>query len=179
MNPRDHLFGLILALTVTFGVSSCAPMKTIKSTPPASAEEKPARSAAGGKPARAGAEEKSPRPRTVENPARDPFFRIYAVPFKDFHPRLHQALQKFAREKPGNSFQVSRLGSDGVYFRGFLLRANNTRVSISIVTKPAGAEKTSLEIKPSTGSGSSSEAATASSDLFQAIEKETGFQSAD
>jgi hypothetical protein len=118
----------------------------------------------------------------VEKPKGDPFSRVYAVPFKDFHPKLNQALQKYAKEKPGNSFQVTRLGSDLVIIHGsYQMEPNQTRLSVVIKTRPAGAERTSLEIKPSASQRGTSHGHIVASagELFQIIEKETGFMPAD
>jgi hypothetical protein len=108
----------------------------------------------------------------------DPFSRVYAVPFKDFHPKLNQALQKYAREKPGNSFQVTRLGSDLVIIRGLYQKEpNQARLPVVIMTKPVGVEKSRLEIKPSAGQGNTSLGliVTSAGELFKIVEKETGF----
>ncbi len=114
----------------------------------------------------------------TEKPKGDPFSRVYVVPFRDFHPKLNQALQKYAKEKPGNSFQVTRLGSDLVIFRGLYQKEpNQARLPVVIMTKPAGPEKSRLEIKPSSGQGGSSLRliVTSAGELFQIVEKETGF----
>jgi hypothetical protein len=114
----------------------------------------------------------------AEKPKGDPFSRVYAVPFKDFHPKLNQALQKYAREKPGNSFQVTRLGSDLVIIHGsYQKEPNQARLTVVITTKPAGLEKTRLEIKPAASQGGTSLGLITASagELFQIVEKETGF----
>ena len=114
----------------------------------------------------------------TEKPKGDPFSRVYAVSLKDFHPRLNQALQKYAKEKPGNSFQVTRLGSDLVIIRGFYQKEpNQARLPVVIMTKPAGPEKSRLEIKPSSSQGGTSLEfiVTSARELFQIVEKETGF----
>jgi len=109
-----------------------------------------------------------------EKPKGDPFSRVYAVPFKEFHPRLNQALQKYAGEKPGNSFQVTHLGNDQVIIRGFYQKeANQARLPIVITIKPAGPEKTHLEIKPPADQVATSD--TSVSELFKILERETGF----
>ena len=108
----------------------------------------------------------------------DPFSRVYAVPLKDFHPRLNQALQKYSKENPGNSFQVTRLGSDLVIIRGFYQKeSNQARLSVVIMTKPVGAGKSRLEIKPSANQGGAFPGLDVASagELFQIVEKETGF----
>ena len=112
----------------------------------------------------------------------DPFSRVYAVPFKDFHPKLNQALQRYAKEKPGNSFQVARLGSDLVIIRGLYQKeSDQERLLVVITTRPVSPEKTRLEIKPSASQPDASLASieVAAGELFQIIEKETGFVPAD
>lgn len=110
----------------------------------------------------------------AEKPKGNPFFRIYPVSFKDFHPQLNQAIQKHAKEKPGNSFQMARLGSDMVVIRGaYKQGTNQERLPVVITAKPVGPQKTSLEIKPSANQSGISEAA--AGELFQIIERETGF----
>ncbi len=114
----------------------------------------------------------------LEKPKGDPFSRVYAVPFKDFHPKLNQALQKYAKEKPGNSFQVARLASDLVIIRGLYQKEpNQARLPVVITTKPLGSHKTSVQIKSAASQeGPSSGSIVASvGELFQIIEKETGF----
>ena len=113
-----------------------------------------------------------------EKPKGDPFSRVYAVPFKEFHPKLNQALQKYAKEKPGNSFQVARLGSDLVIIRGLYQKEpNQARLPVVITTRPVRPEKTRLEIKPPANHPDASSAVieAAAGELFQIIEKETGF----
>ena len=112
-----------------------------------------------------------------EKPKGDPFSRVYAVPFKDFHPKLNQALQKYAKENPGNSFQVTRLGNDLVVIRGLYQKEPNlARSLVVITTRPITTEKTRLEIKPSSSHPFTSQASIqeAAGSLFQVIEKETG-----
>ena len=115
-------------------------------------------------------------------PWRDPFSRVYAVPFRDFHPKLNGALQNYAHENSGNSFQVARLGSDLVILRGVYQKGpRRGRIPVVIMTKPVGPGKTRLEIKPSPSpSGASSESREeVAGALFQIIERETGFRPAD
>jgi hypothetical protein len=113
---------------------------------------------------------------------RDPFSRTYPVPFKEFHPRLNQTLQKVAREKPGSSFQIARLGNDSLVLRGsYQAEANQLRWPVNIVAKPAGPQKTHLEIRITPGRpGDSPEAIEAAAgELFQIIRRETGFTPGD
>lgn len=112
-----------------------------------------------------------------EKAPRDPFSRIYSVPFNNFHPKLNQALQKYAREKPGNVFQVARLGNDSVVIRGvYQGEPTRDRLPVSITAKPIGLEKTRVEIKISSSvSGASlSSLEISAAELFQVIENEVG-----
>jgi hypothetical protein len=104
----------------------------------------------------------------------DPFSRVYPVPLQDFHPRLNQALQKYAKEKPGNTFQVVRLGNDMVVIRGYYQKdPQQARLPVVITTKPGGEHRTKLEINPQVSQSGVPEAT--AGELFQIIEKETGW----
>lgn len=108
----------------------------------------------------------------------DPFSRTYLFPFKDFHPKLNQALQKLSRENPGNSFQIVRLGSDSVIFRGFYQKdRSQPRTPLTILVRPleSGKTKVNLEIPGLRSLASSSESPEAiGQEFFQIIEKEMG-----
>jgi hypothetical protein len=110
----------------------------------------------------------------------DLFSRTYAVPFQSFHPRLNSALQEFAQEHRGNSFQVLRLGSDGVIIRGLYQRDwDQARFFITLRVVPLGPDRTRSEIQiSSTRPGASSESlAMAAGELFQIIEDRTSVPS--
>jgi hypothetical protein len=110
----------------------------------------------------------------------DIFSRTYAVPFQSFHPRLNSALQEFAREHKGNSFQVLRLGSDGVVIRGIYQRDwDQARFFITLRVVPLGPDRTRSEIQISSSRpGTSSETlAMAAGELFQIIEDRTSAHS--
>ncbi len=99
----------------------------------------------------------------------DPFSRVYPVSLKDFHPSLNQALQKYAKEKPGNTFQVVRLGNDLVVIRGYFQKEpQQGRLPVVLTSKPDGAQRTRLEINPS------GVPEVTAGEHFQIIEKETG-----
>jgi hypothetical protein len=107
-------------------------------------------------------------------PRIDPFSRVYPVPLKDFHPALNQALQNYAKEKPGNSFQVARLGNDMVVFRGYYQKDPQAgRLPVVITTKPDGLQRTRCEINPQASQSGVPEAA--AGELFQIIEAATGY----
>ncbi|MCX5914780.1 MAG: hypothetical protein NTV04_22935 [Deltaproteobacteria bacterium] len=78
----------------------------------------------------------------------DTFSRTYPVDFASFHPKANSALQDYARTRKGNSFQISRLGSDEVVLRGVYVReGTQERYSATLTVKPAGPQKSQLEIK--------------------------------
>jgi hypothetical protein len=103
----------------------------------------------------------------------EPFSRVYPIPLKDFHPMLNQALQKYAQKKPGNTFQVVRLGNDMVVIRGYFQKEpQQGRLPVVITSKPGGEQRTRLEINPSAGQPGEPKAI--AGELFRIIEKETG-----
>lgn len=107
----------------------------------------------------------------------DTFTRIYAINFASFHGQANAALQDHAKTHKGNSFQISRLGSDAVILRGVYLREGGREKYVSILTiKPIASQKCQLEIKfDSSAEGfSSSHPDEAAKELFQIIEKATG-----
>lgn len=78
----------------------------------------------------------------------DKYFRIYAVDFSFFHPKVNSALQGYAQKHKGNSFRVVRLGSDGVIIKGYFKSdRNQERLSTEMAIKPDGRKRTRLEIK--------------------------------
>jgi hypothetical protein len=107
----------------------------------------------------------------------DTFTRIYAINFASFHGQANAALQDHAKTHKGNSFQISRLGSDAVILRGIYLREGGREKYVSILTiKPIASQKCQLEIKfdSSVGGPSSSHPDEAAKEIFQIIEKATG-----
>jgi len=107
----------------------------------------------------------------------DTFTRIYAIDFGSFHGQVNAALQDHAKTHKGNSFQISRLGSDAVILRGVYLRDGGREKYVSILTiKPIASRKCRLEINfdSSAGSPSSSNPDKAAKELFQIIEKALG-----
>jgi hypothetical protein len=104
------------------------------------------------------------------------FARTYAVPFQSFHPKLNSALQEFAREHKGNSFQVLRLGSDGVVIRGLYQRDwDHARFIVSLRVVPLGPDQTRIEMQISSNrpDTSTENLAMAAGELFQIIEDRT------
>ena len=107
----------------------------------------------------------------------DTFTRIYAINFASFHGQANAALQDHAKIHKGNSFQISRVGSDAVILRGVYLREGGREKYVSILTiKPIASQKCQLEIKfdSSAGGPSSSHPDEAAKEIFQIIEKATG-----
>jgi hypothetical protein len=107
----------------------------------------------------------------------DTFTRIYAVDFASFHGQANAALQDYAKNHKGNSFQISRLGSDAVILRGVYLRDRGREKYFSMLTiKPIASQKCQLEIKfdSSARGPSSSNPDAAAKEIFQIIEKATG-----
>jgi hypothetical protein len=108
---------------------------------------------------------------------RDNFSRTYAVDFMSFHPKLNSALQDYAKARRGNSFQVTRLGNDAVIIQGLYEgEQSQDRVPITVTVRPAGPEKSRMEIKISSSDSKiySKHSKAVARDLFQIIEKETG-----
>ena len=113
----------------------------------------------------------------VDRIVRDSFSRTYSVDFMSFHPKLHMALQDYANKHRGSSFQVIRLGNDGVIIQGIYKgERDQDRLSTAITAKPAGPERTSMEIRISSSNPDASPKSLemAAQELFRVVEKETG-----
>jgi hypothetical protein len=109
----------------------------------------------------------------------DSFSRSYPVEFAAFHAKANSALQEYARAKKGNSFQISRLGSDEVVLRGVFVReGTQERYGATLSLKPAGAKKSQMEIKlaPAAGAPSSGNPEDAAREIFSIIEKSLAAQ---
>ena len=107
----------------------------------------------------------------------DTFTRTYAIDFGSFYGQANAALQDHARTHKGNSFHVSRMGSDAVILRGVYLRAGGQEKYVPILTiKPSASQKSRLEIKfdSSVENPSSPNPDVAAKEIFQIIEKATG-----
>jgi hypothetical protein len=110
---------------------------------------------------------------------RNNFSRTYNVDFAYFHPRLNLALQDYAQRYKGNSFQVVRLGSDAVIIRGLYQGDQDRgRFPTFITIKPMSPQKTWMEIKISSSNpeASAEYLERAAKELFQIVEKGTGFR---
>jgi hypothetical protein len=99
--------------------------------------------------------------------------RTYNVAFISFHPGLNLALQDYAKKYKGNSFQITRLGSDAVIIQGFY-KAEGIRdqVPTVITARPVGPEKSRVEIKvsPNYRGASSESLKRVVQELFRIIE---------
>lgn len=104
----------------------------------------------------------------------DTFSRTYDLNFYIFHPKLNSFLQEYARQNKGNSFQIRRLGSGEVIWRGvFKLQNSSDIFPVEISCKPADQNKSKLEIKflgdPSSRAGAS--LPRAADDFFQVVKE--------
>jgi hypothetical protein len=91
-----------------------------------------------------------------------------------FYPKLHSALQDYASRNKGNSFQVVRLGSEVIIFRGFYEGKREEDRFLTVITaKPMGPKSTLMEVKisPRNTEASSVYLEKAAKDLFQIVEK--------
>ena len=108
--------------------------------------------------------------------AGDLYSRTYGVDFKTLHPKLNSALQEFAREHKGNSFQVLRLGSDGLVIRGLYRRDwDQARFLVNLHAFPLPGDRTRIDIRITSDRPDSSaeDLAMAAGGLFQIIEDRT------
>jgi hypothetical protein len=104
----------------------------------------------------------------------DLFARIYATDFGSFYGQANDALQDYAKTHKGNSFQISRLGSEAVILKGVYLREGGREKYVSTLTiKPIASKKCRLEIKfdAPAGGSSSPNPDKAAKEIFQIIEK--------
>lgn len=104
----------------------------------------------------------------------DTFSRTYNLNFYSFHPKFNSFLQEYARQNKGSSFQIRRLGSAEVIWRGILKLKNRAdNFPVEIVSKPAGQKKSKLEIKflDDSPPRTSASWAIASAEFFQAVEE--------
>jgi len=86
-------------------------------------------------------------------------------------------LQEYARTRKGNSFSISRLGSDEVVLRGIYLREGpQERYSATLTLKPAGPKKSQMEIKvtPAAETSSAGDPEAAAKEIFSIVEKSLG-----
>jgi len=113
----------------------------------------------------------------VSGPARDHFSRTYAVEFSALHPKVNSALQNYARSHRGNSFQVARLGGQEVIFRG-RMEGDQKSFFLNIAVKPAGKQKTTVDLDISNPNGASSkDMEAAAQQIFRIIDEEAGLPS--
>jgi hypothetical protein len=194
MNRKAYLLGIFF-LAVSWGLNACGTVQIVsekKTVPEAARKDKPAPEAARQERA---APEKAP-PKSTPPPAApaeksflekiilkiappESFSRTYPVEFASFHPGANSALQDYARTRKGNSFQISRLGSDEVVLKGQYVReGTQERYGVTLTVKPAGPKKSQLEIKmaPAKEGESPPNPEAAAKEIFRIVEKSVGSQ---
>jgi len=173
-------FGAIL-----WGLNSCGTVQIVsdkKSAPEPARQEKPApakRPPQSPPPVQAPAEKSFLEKIIQKISPPDSFSRSYPVEFSSFHPQANSALQEYARTRKGNSFSISRLGSDEVVLRGIYLREGpQERYSATLTLKSAGPKKSQMEIKvaPAAETSSSGDPEAAAKEIFSIVEKSLGTQ---
>lgn len=182
---QKALFCAIFFLAMLWGLNSCGTIQIVsdkKPGPEPARQEKPAPEKTPPKsppPAQAPAE-KSFLEKIIQKIAPpDSFSRSYPVEFSSFHPQANSALQEYARTRKGNSFSISRLGSDEVVLRGVYLReGTQERYSATLTLKSVGPKKSQMEIKvtPAAETSSSGDPEPAAKEIFQIVEKSLGTQ---
>ncbi len=182
MKPKAYFLGILL-LAAIWGLNSCGSVEIVsdkKSAPEAIRQEKPAPEKTppkGSAPPEASAEKNIFQRMFQKIMPPDTFSRTYPMEFTSFHPQANSALQDFARTRKGNSFQISRLGSNEVVLKGVYLReGTQERYAATLVVKPAGPKKTQLEIKvvPAAEGASPGDPEAVAKEIFLIIEKSTG-----
>jgi hypothetical protein len=182
MKPKAYFLGVFF-LTVLWGLNSCGTIQIVSDKKPGSEpvrQEKPVpeKTPPQGPPPPGAPPEKSFIERMYQKiVAPDTFSRTYPMEFASFHPQANSALQDYARTRKGNSFQISRLGSDEVVLRGVYLReGTQERYSATLIVKPAGPQKSQLEIKMAPGAEGASprNPEAAAKEIFLIIEKSVG-----
>ena len=173
-------FGAIL-----WGLNSCGTVQIVsdkKSAPEPTRQEKPAPEKAPPKsppPAQPPAEKSFLEKIIQKIVPPDSFSRSYPVEFSSFHSQANSALQEHARTRKGNSFSISRLGSNEVVLRGVYLReGTQERYSTTLTLKPTGAKKSQMEIKmtPAAESSPAGNPEAAANEIFSIVEKSLGTQ---
>jgi hypothetical protein len=168
---------------ILWGLCSCGTVQIKSDKKPApepTREEKPApeKATPKGHPAPEAPKEKGFLGKIFQKIApSDTFSRTYPIEFSSFHPRANSALQDYARTRKGNSFQISRLGSNEVVLRGIYIReGTQERYAATLTARPAGIKQSQLEIKvnPATETNSSGNPEAAAQEIFLIIEKSLG-----
>jgi len=173
----------VLFLAILWGLNSCGTIQIVsdkKPGPEAVRQEKPApgKTPPKGPPPPEAPPEKSFFERMFQKIVPpDTFSRTYPAEFASFHPRANSALQDYARTRKGNSFQISRLGSNEVVLRGVYLReGTQERYAATLIVKPAGPKKSQLEIKiaPAAEGAKLGDPEAAAKEIFLIIERSSG-----
>ena len=162
MSSRSRGSYLLLLPIISFSLCSCASLSP-PSTPAVSAPIPAVPSAPS-----------AIKPVPGEKTIKDTFSRTYSVDFMSFYPKLHSALQDYASRNKGISFQIVRLGSKMVIFRGLYRgEGEQDRFLMVITAKPMEPRRTLMEVKisPSNSEVSSAYLGKVAKDLFQIVEK--------
>jgi len=182
MKPKAYFLGVFF-LGMIWGLNSCGTIQIVsdkKPGPEPARQEKsaPQKTPPKGPPPPEAPPEKSFFERMFQKIAPpDTFSRTYPMEFASFYSQANSALQDYARTRKGNSFQISRLGSNEVVLRGIYLReGTQERYSATLTVKPAGPKRSQLEIKvaPAAEASSSGNPEAAAKEIFLIIEKSAG-----
>lgn len=185
MKRKGYWVG-VLFWAILWGLSACGTVQIVSEKKPTPEPARPEKSAPGKTPPQ------SPSP--AQTPAEKSFFekimekiappdsysRSYPVEFSSFHVQANSALQEYARTRKGNSFSISRLGSDEVVLRGIYLREGTPqRYSTTLTLKSAGPKKSQMEIKvaPAAETTTSGDPEAAAKEIFSIVEKSLGTKS--
>jgi hypothetical protein len=182
MKQKAH-FCAIFFLAILWGLNSCGTIQIVsdkKPGPEPVRQEKsaPEKTPPKGPPPPEAPPEKSFFERMFEKIAPpDTFSRTYPMEFASFYSQANSALQDYARTRKGNSFQISRLGSNEVILRGVYLReGTQERYSATLIVKPAGPKKSQIEIKVAAAAEGATpgDPEAAAKEIFLIIEKSAG-----
>ncbi len=184
MKREGFYFGVVF-LAILWGLNSCGTVQIVSEKKPAPEPIRQEKAAPDKPPPKSPPPPEAPAEKSFLEkmiqkiaPA-DTFSRTYPVDFASFHPQVNSALQDYARTRRGNSFQISRLGSEEVVLRGVFLReGTQERYAATLTAKPAGPKKSQLGIKmaPAAEGVSSPNPEAAAKEIFLIIEKPLGAQ---
>jgi hypothetical protein len=179
MKPKAYFLGLFF-LGMLWGLNSCGTIQIVSDKKPGPEPIREERSAPEKTPPKGPLPPEAPPEKgffermfqKIVPP--DTFSRTYPLEFASFHSQANSALQDYARTRKGNSFQISRLGSNEVVLRGIYLReGTQERYSATLTVKPAGPKRSQLEIKVAlaTEGASTGDPEAAAKEIFLIIEK--------
>ena len=180
---REVYFFAVFFLAILWGLNSCGTVQIVSEKKPAAEPIRQERTVPDKPPPKSPPPPEAPPEKSFLEkiiPKIAPphtFSRTYPIDFASFHPKANSALQDYARTRRGNSFQISRLGSDEVVLKGVFLReGTQERYSAILTIKPSGPQKSQLEIKVGAAAeaGSSANLEAAAKEIFLIIEKSAG-----